>query len=175
MDLGSHPLYPTSAMVVPGLSPEEERELTQRIGAAWKELRRGAAMAAVRDHLFGAGADALEPGQFDTLELLVQRDGWRMSELADALRVDPSTATRAVQRLLKTGLAERRPYREDGRVVMVSATATGRDRYEAIATCRRTFMEQVLRSFSADERQQLVSLLDRLVAASDDVAGTTRT
>jgi DNA-binding MarR family transcriptional regulator len=161
-------------MVVPGLTPDEERELTQRIGAAWKELRRGAAMAAVRDHLFGAGADALEPGQFDTLELLVQRDGWRMSELAEALRVDPSTATRAVQRLLKTGLAERRPYREDGRVVMVSATEIGRERHEAIARCRRSFMERVLRTFSADERHQLVSLLERLVAAADDVAGTTR-
>jgi len=131
-------------------------------------------MAAVRDHLFGAGADALEPGQFDTLELLVQRDGWRMSELAEALRVDPSTATRAVQRLLKTGLAERRPYREDGRVVMVSATPVGRDRYDAIARCRRAFMDQVLVSFTTDEREQLASLLDRLVAAADDVAGTTR-
>jgi DNA-binding MarR family transcriptional regulator len=162
-------------MVVPGLSPEEERELTQRIGSAWKELRRGAAMAAVRDHLFGAGADALEPGQFDTLELLVQRDGWRMSELAEALRVDPSTATRAVQRLMKTGLAERHPYRGDGRVVMVSATEVGRQRHEAIAACRRAFMDQVLRTFNLDERLQMASLLERLVAAADEVAGTTRT
>ena len=36
-------------------------------------------------------------------------------------------------------------------------------------------MEQVLRSFSADERMQFVSLLERLVAAADEVAGTTRT
>ena len=162
-------------MVVPTPTPEEERELSQRIGAAWKELRRGAAMAALRDHLFGAGADALEPGQFDTLELLVQRDGWRMSELADALRVDPSTATRAVQRLLKTGLAERHPYRGDGRVVMVSATETGRERYEAIARCRRASMDQILRTFDHEERLQMASLLERLVAAADEVAGTTRT
>ena len=132
-------------------------------------------MAAVRDHLFGAGADALEPGQFDTLELLVQREGWRMSELADALRVDPSTATRAVQRLLKTGLAERHPYRGDGRVVMVSATETGRDRHEAIARCRRAFMDQVMRTFDREDRLQMASLLERLVAAADEVAGTTRT
>jgi len=162
-------------MVALGPTPEEERELSQRSGAAWKELRRGAAMAALRDHLFGAGADALEPGQFDTLELLVQRDGWRMSELADALRVDPSTATRAVQRLLKTGLAERHPYRGDGRVVMVSATETGRERYEAIARCRRASMDQILRTFDHEERLQMASLLERLVAAADEVAGTTRT
>ena len=110
----------------------------------------------------------------DGYRLLVQREGWRMSELAEALRVDPSTATRAVQGLLRTGLAERRPYRGDGRVVMVSATTTGCQRYDAIARCRRAFMERVLRSFSGDERLQLASLLERLVAAADDVAGTTR-
>ena len=64
-------------------------------------------MVALRDHLFGAGEDALEPGQVDTLDLLVQQPAWRMTDLADALRVDPSTATRAVQRLVRAGLAER--------------------------------------------------------------------
>ena len=156
---------------LPPEPPEPERELNLRIGHAWKELRRGAAMAALRDHLFGAGDDALEPGQYDTLELLVRRPAWRMSELADALRVDPSTATRAVQRLQRGGLAERHPYRADGRVVMVSATATGRERFDKIARCRRHFMEQLMDRFTLDERQELASLLERLVAAADDVAG----
>jgi DNA-binding MarR family transcriptional regulator len=152
------------------LGPDEERELGLRIGAAWKELRRGAAMAALRDRLFGAGVDALEPGQFDTLEALTQRTAWRMSDLAEALRVDPSTATRAVQRLLRTGLAERQRYRGDGRVVLVAATDTGRHRYEAIARCRRDFMDSVLTGFDAGERRQLADFLERLVAAVDDAA-----
>ena len=155
------------------LGPEEERELGLRIGAAWKELRRGAAMSALRDHLFGAGEDALEPGQFDTLEALTQRTLWRMSDLADALRVDPSTATRAVQRLLRTGLAERRRDREDGRVVLVAATEVGRRRYEAIARCRRQFMDSVLTGFDIDERRQFADLLERLVAAVDRAAAAT--
>jgi DNA-binding MarR family transcriptional regulator len=155
------------------LGQEEERELGLRIGAAWKELRRGAAMAALRDQLFGAGTDALEAGQFDTLEALAQRDAWRMSELADALRVDPSTATRAVQRLLRTGLAERQRYRADGRVVLVAATETGRRRYEAIARCRRAFMDSVLAGFDAEERRHLADFLERLVAAVDDAAAAT--
>jgi len=152
------------------LGPEEEREIGLRIGAAWKELRRGAAMSAPRDQLFGAGDDALEPGQFDTLEALTQRPLWRMSDLADALRVDPSTATRAVQRLLRTGLAERRRDREDGRVVLVAATEVGRRRYEAIARCRRAFMDSVLARFDAGERRLFAELLERLVAAVDDAA-----
>src|SRR5204862_6141795 len=103
-------LYATTVMATGNLArgvdlgDEEQLALALRIGTGWKELRRGAAMGVLRDHLFGAGADALEPGQVDTLELLVNKDAWRMSELADALRVDPSTATRAVQRLVKAGL-----------------------------------------------------------------------
>lgn len=128
-------------------------------------------MAVFRDHLFGAGDDALEPGQVDTLDLLVQQDAWRMSDLADALRVDPSTATRAVQRLLKAGLAEREQSSEDGRVVMVTATPQGHLRHAAIAARRRDSMSVMLAAFDGEERRQLADLMDRLVAALDDFAG----
>jgi DNA-binding MarR family transcriptional regulator len=146
---------------------DEERALNTRIGLAWKELRRGAAMAALRERLFGCGDDALEPGQYDTLELLVQRDAWRMSELAEALRVDASTATRAVQRLLRIGLADRRPHEDDGRVVMVSATPTGRTRFDAISSSRRAVMSRVMAEFDLEEREQLASLLERFVVSLD--------
>jgi DNA-binding MarR family transcriptional regulator len=158
--------------VVPGAGPEGEREVSQRIGLAWRELRRGAAMASLRDRLFGAGLDSLEPGQYDTLDALVQRPAWRMSEIAEALRVDPSTATRAVQRLARSGLAERRPSREDGRVVMVSASEAGRRRHEAIALYRRAFMTDVLSEFDEVERRQLADLLDRLVRSLDRAAAS---
>jgi DNA-binding MarR family transcriptional regulator len=94
-----------------------------------------------------------------------------MSELADALRVDPSTATRAVQRLLRMGLAERGPHHDDGRVVMVSATPTGRTRYDAILRFRRSFMAEVLSGFDPNERRLFADLLERLLAAVDDAAG----
>ena len=148
-----------------------ERELAVRISASWKEMRRGSAMAALRDHLFGVGPDALESGQVDTLDLLVKREGWRMSALAEALRVDPSTATRAVQRLVRVGLAERRPSDEDGRVVMVTATPIGRERHRVIARRRRELMADMLGAFEPDERQQLADLMDRFVVALDDIVG----
>lgn len=153
------------------LSSDQERQLAIRIGAAWKELRRGASMARFRDHLFGAGADALEPGQVDTLDLLVQQPAWRMSELAEALRIDPSTATRAVQRLLKAGLAERRPCADDGRVVMVSATEAGQARHAAIAGRRREALATMLAAFEPHERELLADLMERLVHSLDDFAG----
>jgi DNA-binding MarR family transcriptional regulator len=150
------------------LDDEIENATATRIGVAWKELRRGAAMSALRDRLFGAGADALEPGQVDTLELLVAREAWRMSELADALRVDPSTATRAVQRLVKAGLAGRTANRADGRVVMVAPTAAGRARHQAIVDLRRTTLSSMLAAFNPEERQQFADYMDRFVGALDD-------
>ncbi len=152
------------------LTNEEERVLALRIGTAWKELRRGAAMAILRDHLFGAGKDALEPGQVDTLDLLALQPAWRMSDLADALRVDPSTATRAVQRLERAGLAERHASADDGRVVMVSPTALGLRRHDAIAIRRRESMSTLLAEFTQDERRELSDLMERLVVSLDTFA-----
>jgi DNA-binding MarR family transcriptional regulator len=93
-----------------------------------------------------------------------------MTDLADALRVDPSTATRAVQRLVRAGLAERRPSDDDGRVVMVSATAAGRARHEAIAQRRRKALEAMLGEFEEPERRELADLLERFVIALDHLA-----
>lgn len=149
------------------LRSPDQRELALRIGLAWIELRRGASMSDLRDHLFGTGADALDQGQMDTLDVLAQRDTWRMSELADALRVDPSTATRAVQRLVNAGLAERNPCDDDGRVVRVSITAVGSARHADVAERRAHLMAHVLGAFAPAERAQLADLLERLVGAVD--------
>jgi len=151
------------------LSNEAELAVASRVGVAWKELRRGAAMSALRDHLFGAGEDSLEPGQVDTLELLVRQDAWRMSELADALRVDPSTATRAVQRLVKAGLAERTANHDDGRVVMVSATPAGCERHTAIVGLRRRTLSTMLATYDSEERRLFADLLERFVVALDEL------
>lgn len=138
-----------------------------RIGFAWRELRRGAATSALRDYFFGTGDDALEPGQMDTLDLLAQADDWRMGDLATALRVDPSTATRAVQRLVRVGLAQRDACSEDGRVVKVRITAAGRSRHEEAAARRSQVMERLLAEFDPAEQETLAALLERFVAALD--------
>jgi DNA-binding MarR family transcriptional regulator len=156
------------------LRDPEVSALATRIGTAWVEIRRGAAMSAVRDHLFGTGDDALEQGQMDTLDLLALQPQWRMSELAEALRIDPSTATRAVQRLVAAGLAGRKQCDDDGRVVMVCITAAGRERHADVNTRRAEVMGHMLAAFSAAERPVLADMLERFVAAVDDFVSTTR-
>lgn len=151
------------------LTDPVQRELAVRVGRAWKEMRRGAGTSVLRDHFFGVGADALEPGQMDALDLLVQREAWRMGDLAEALRIDPSSATRAVHRLVRAGLAERSTSADDKRVVMVSATPAGRERHAAAARRRAEALARILAAYEPDELVELVELLERFVEAIDQL------
>ncbi|MCU0260335.1 MAG: MarR family winged helix-turn-helix transcriptional regulator [Ilumatobacteraceae bacterium] len=154
------------------LRDPDEADVARRVAYAWRELRRGAATAALRDHFFGAGPGSLDPGQMDTLDVLVTKPEWRMSELADALRVEASTATRAVQRLVNDGLAERRPSGDDGRVVMVAPTAEGVRRHDDVSQRRGDALSTILGEFDRRERRDLADLMNRLVDAVDEfVAG----
>lgn len=145
-----------------------DREHARRIGTAWIELRRGASASALRSYLFGH-EKPLEQGQMDALDLLARRDDRPMKELAARLRVDPSTATRAVQRLESDGLVERFASPEDGRVVLVRITAEGRRRHADVANRRSTAMMRILSEFEPTERAQLADLLDKFVTSLDDV------
>jgi DNA-binding MarR family transcriptional regulator len=150
------------------LHQREMYELAVRIGASWVQIRRGAAMGALRDYLLGTGDNALEQGEMDSLDLLARQPSWRMSDLAEALRIDPSTATRAVQRLVISGLATRSTHDDDGRVVMVEITDAGRSRHADVGARRGQLMTHMLGAFEPDERPVLADMLERFVSAVDE-------
>lgn len=165
-DLASHSATGQHAAV--DLRDPIDRAYALRIGKAWTELRRGAGAAALRDYYFGKD-DPLEQGQMDALDLLTRRDR-TMKGLADRLRIDPSTATRAVQRIVNVGLAERFPSPRDGRVVMVRATKEGRRRHADAVDRRATALINIVQSFDHDELATLASMLERLSDAVHNVA-----
>ena len=136
-----------------------------RIGRAWIEMRRGAWTQHVRAYMFADG-EPLEPGQMDALDLLARSDR-SMSQLAERLRIDPSSATRAVQRLVADGLAERYAAPSDGRIVMVRISADGRRRHRSVDERRSRLMALLLSEFSPAERADLADLLERFVRALD--------
>jgi DNA-binding MarR family transcriptional regulator len=137
-----------------------------RIGRAWIELRRGAWTQHLRDYVFGDD-DPIEPGQMDALDLLARRPR-TMKHLAERLRIDPSSATRAVQRLVADGLAERYPSDDDRRIVMVRISDRGRQRHAAVDARRAHAMAQILSEFTVEERSDLAGLLGRFVQALDN-------
>jgi len=154
--------------VVDFCSPHDV-DVAIRIGAAWRNLRRGASNAVLRDYFYGGEPEPLDSGQMDTLDILVQRPSWRMSDLAEALHVDPSTATRAVQRLLKPGLAERSADSDDGRVVMVQATDAGRALHQRVDQRRGYVIAALMSAFTDEERTDLADLMTRFVNELDEL------
>lgn len=147
------------------VDPVRDLELIGRLGRAWRQLRRGAATGAVRDLIYGTGDDSIEPGQMDALDVLVAVESYRMGDLADALNIEPSTATRAVQRLIKDGLAEHVSHIGDARVVYVAATERGRALHALVAERRRRMLAMVLNEFDSAERDGVVEYMERFVAA----------
>jgi DNA-binding MarR family transcriptional regulator len=118
----------------------------------------------MRERLYG---DLLEPAQVDALDVVVNQGGCRMTELADALWVDRSTATRVIDRLVAGGVVDRRAAPTDGRAVWVEATPHGMDLYEEFSQRRRTMLLAVLEGFDDGERTALAELLERLVVGID--------
>ena len=145
---------------------DEPEQDAVRIGRAWRELRRGAMSGEFREAVYGGGLDV---GQADALELLVVNGACRMSELAASLRVDASTATRAVQRLVDAGYAERTAVPDDARGVTVAATDAGREAHTEVAERRRAAIVKMTAVFDERERRALADLLERLVRSMDDL------
>lgn len=157
MERGGRPIDLTDAV---------EADRAARIGRAWIELRRGAWTHRLRCYLVG-DERLLEPGQMDALDLLARRDR-TMKQLAERMRIDPSSATRAVQRLVADGLAVRAAAPDDGRVVMVQISDRGRSLHAEVDARRAHAMAMILGEFTAAERADLADLMDRFVQALDD-------
>ena len=136
-----------------------------RLGRAWQLLRRGAANGVVGARLVASPGEPgrLDPVQLDIIDLLVTRDGQRMSELAGAIGVDPSTITRAMHRMEAAGLAARRPVAADGRVVTAQLTAEGRRLHELVADRRAELIRAAIVDFTPEEQERLADLLERFV------------
>ena len=147
-----------------------DQATARRIALAWRELRRGATGAVLRAHLLGPDGPPLEQAQLDALEILAaEPNGWRMSEFADALRVDPSTATRAITRLERHGLAERIAVEADKRSVTARVTTAGRRMIEQVGRLRNLGMQRLLEPFDGAEREQFAEYLERFVSSIDDL------
>ncbi len=147
----------------------------RRIGRSWREIRRGAAAARIKDLFYGATADAeaLDMAIADALSVLAQQGApMRMGEMADALRITPATATRAVTCLTDKGLAERVKATDDQRSILVTVTPLGLDRYASISERVATGLDEILSEFDEQEKEQLADLLERFVKSVDRYVAT---
>src|SRR6478736_6074419 len=89
----------------------------------------------------------------------------RLSALADWQEVDRSTMTTQVRRLESMGLVERAVDPDDGRAVLIRATAAGAARHGQTKQTARGVYEAFLADWSEEDLRQAAQVAARLVAA----------
>lgn len=127
-----------------------------RIAVAWRDLRRIKTTPL---------SEAIPQGQLDTMDVVSRMGSTSMVELSAALRIDASTATRAVDRLVDAGIASRCRSDEDARTVMVKLTKEGQTLERRLTTERLVQVELILADLDDDERLQVAVSMERLLAA----------
>ncbi len=98
------------------------------------------------------------------LAFLEETGGLGVSELADCTVTDQSTLSRALQKMERLGLAERRMRPEDNRGLRVHITPRGRTLFAAILPVALALHDRALAGLSAGEHKLLLDLLGRVLA-----------
>ncbi|PXA98855.1 MarR family transcriptional regulator [Nostoc sp. 3335mG] len=96
------------------------------------------------------------------LMILGERSPRPASEIAEAAVINQSTLTRILKRMTALDLVTTAPSPEDGRVTLVELTREGEAGLRDARLIASPVYEHVTRGLSAEEFEQLISLLDRL-------------
>lgn len=136
-------------------------EVSMRIAGAWRDLRRLKTTPL---------SEPVPQGQLDTMDVIARLGSCTMVELSAALRIDASTATRAVDRLAETDLVRRQRSQSDARTVLVELTKKGRDLERRLTAERIDNMERILGHIGPAEAEQIASALETLLMAVDAAA-----
>jgi DNA-binding MarR family transcriptional regulator len=86
-----------------------------------------------------------------------------MHTLVDALKVKFSAVTAIIDRLVKTGFVIRERGQEDRRTVFVSLSIKGKKILLEVYQQRRKAFMQVFSRVSAKEREEYLTILEKLV------------
>ncbi|MGE0512120.1 MAG: MarR family winged helix-turn-helix transcriptional regulator [Ilumatobacteraceae bacterium] len=130
------------------------------------------ALVAVASRSIAAADDSVTLPQFRALVVLHNADGGlNIGELAHELRIQPSTATRLCDRLVRRRLARRRVNPGNRREVTMMLTATGRDLVEDVTRRRRREIGLIMAKVPAAQRTAIIDALTvfREAAGEDDV------
>jgi DNA-binding MarR family transcriptional regulator len=105
----------------------------------------------------------LSPHQARALKVVSERDGVRLSDLAEALHIAPRSATEVADGLQERGLIERTPDPGDRRAVLLRPTEEGRRIRGEIGAARAADSAELFGRLSAADRAELARVLRTLV------------
>jgi DNA-binding MarR family transcriptional regulator len=127
------------------------------------------ALVAVAARSLGDLAEDVTLPQYRALVELAARGPQRLADLAAALGVDRSTATRMCDRLVRKQLVTRRRISADRRGVRISLTPGGRSLVEEVTRRRRVEIAQILRRMPRADRGAALRALRVFADAAGEV------
>jgi len=136
-----------------------------------------AATAFIRIYQFRDRNQALRLGltvvQAYALDILLSRDGQRLTGLADALQLDKSTTSRIVAGMKRHGLVEWSRPEHDRRALWIVASAEGKRRYERLRRAIVRENARLLASYGPAARRAVIKILRRLVQRAEGARSST--
>ncbi|MBC7000941.1 MarR family transcriptional regulator [Photobacterium sp. BZF1] len=100
-----------------------------------------------------------------TLMCLWEEEGVTQTEISQKSKVENSTTTRTIDKLEKLGLVERQNDPNSRRSFRIFLTKKGRELKSELLPIPVAINDQALSSLDTDEKQQLISLLQKMVKA----------
>ncbi|HET8602407.1 MAG TPA: MarR family transcriptional regulator [Marmoricola sp.] len=131
-------------------------------------LRASRALVAVAARSLAAAEERVTLTQYRALVVLASRGGQRVVDLAEALDVERSTATRMCDRLESKGLITRERSAEDRRTVHVELTGEGHQLVAAVTRRRVRDIRRVLARMPEQPRVALVGALESFADAAGE-------
>lgn len=110
------------------------------------------ALVAVAARSVAGGMTEVTLPQYRALVVLASRGPQRGVDLAAELGVNPSTATRLIDRLVKADLVDRRPVQDDRRALLVHLRPAGRRLVSQVWRRRWTEVQRIVATMSPDQR-----------------------
>lgn len=104
----------------------------------------------------------LTPSQAFMLRVVLARPGLLQSELAHALSISRSTATRTLDGLQRLGLLERKPTGRDGRESAIEPTEAAISMHEALNAASAEVTRRLKKAISAAQFDDVVSKVKKV-------------
>ncbi|MFS8097473.1 MarR family transcriptional regulator [Lentzea alba] len=127
-------------------------------------------LVAVSARSLAAVEETITLPQFRMLVILDSRGAMKLTALAELLDVNPSTATRMVDRLVATEMVARQTNPAARREVVVELTAEGRRVVRGVTRRRRTAIGRIVAKMPEHERRGLVDALTAFTEAGGEPA-----
>jgi DNA-binding MarR family transcriptional regulator len=132
-------------------------------------LAASRALVGVAARSLAAAGDEVTLPQYRALVVLAARGPQGTAELAAALAVNPSTATRMCDRLVRKGLVRRHRQASDRRSVRIALTAAGRDLVAEVTRRRRAELARLLAALPPDQHEPVIAAFRAFAAAAGEL------